>query len=177
MLISHKGHTDTIQVYSVTVMTHVKALQAGHSSQGTSEPITPAISTAPASSSAPAGLSAQRPPSLREYPDPSSRTPESTQLGSHWLSPGYSGTYDHTSTQKGRVSPKLEGGCHSSSDLPETSASPTWVSAAVTGMFHTPQTVTMRTRRTLPDSAGLPPGLSSTNMCPYNKTHSSLRKG
>ena len=43
MLIPHKGHTDTIQVYSVTVMTHVKALQAGHSSQGTSEPITPAI--------------------------------------------------------------------------------------------------------------------------------------
>ena len=42
MLIHHKGHTDTIQVYSVTVMTHVKALQAGHSSQGTSEPITPA---------------------------------------------------------------------------------------------------------------------------------------
>ena len=41
MLITHKGHTDTIQVYSVTVMTHVKALQAGHSSQGTSEPITP----------------------------------------------------------------------------------------------------------------------------------------
>ena len=41
MLISHKGHTDTIHVYSVTVMTHVKALQAGHSSQGTSEPITP----------------------------------------------------------------------------------------------------------------------------------------
>ena len=43
MLIFHKGHTDTIQVYSVTVMTHVKALQARHSSQGTSEPITPAI--------------------------------------------------------------------------------------------------------------------------------------
>ena len=41
MLIPHKGHIDTIQVYSVTVMTHVKALQAGHSSQGTSEPITP----------------------------------------------------------------------------------------------------------------------------------------
>ena len=41
MLIFHKGHTDTIQVYSVTVMTHAKALQAGHSSQGTSEPITP----------------------------------------------------------------------------------------------------------------------------------------
>ena len=30
-----------MQVYSVTVMTHFKALQAGHSSQGTSEPITP----------------------------------------------------------------------------------------------------------------------------------------
>ena len=41
MLIPHKGHTDTVQVYSVTVMTYVKALQAGHSSQGTSEPITP----------------------------------------------------------------------------------------------------------------------------------------
>ena len=43
MLIPHKGHTDTIQVYSVTVMTHVKALHAGHSSQGTSEPITPVL--------------------------------------------------------------------------------------------------------------------------------------
>ena len=40
MLISHKGHTDSKQVYSVTVMTHVKALQARHSSQGISEPIT-----------------------------------------------------------------------------------------------------------------------------------------
>ena len=47
MLISHKGHTDTIQVYSVTVMTHVKTLQAGHSSQGTSEPITPTVHTVP----------------------------------------------------------------------------------------------------------------------------------
>ena len=44
MLIPHRGHADTIQVYSVTVMTHVTALQAGHSSQGTSEPITPAMS-------------------------------------------------------------------------------------------------------------------------------------
>ena len=43
MLIPQKGHTDIIQVYSVTVMTHVKALQAGHSSQGTSEPITPEL--------------------------------------------------------------------------------------------------------------------------------------
>ena len=43
MLIPNKGHTDTIQVYSVTVMTHVKKMQGGHSSQGTSEPITPAL--------------------------------------------------------------------------------------------------------------------------------------
>ena len=43
MLISHKGNNNTIQVYSVTVMTHVKALQAGKSSQGTSEPITPVL--------------------------------------------------------------------------------------------------------------------------------------
>ena len=49
MLIFHKGHTDTRQVYSVTVMTHVKALQAGHSSQGTSEPITP-VHTPPSES-------------------------------------------------------------------------------------------------------------------------------
>ena len=33
MLISQKGHNHTIQVYSVTVITHVKALQAGQSSQ------------------------------------------------------------------------------------------------------------------------------------------------
>ena len=43
MLISRKGHTDTIQVYSVTVMTHAKASQAGHSSRGTSELITPVL--------------------------------------------------------------------------------------------------------------------------------------
>ena len=43
MLIVHKGHNNTIQVYSVTVMTNAKALQAGQSSQGTSEPITPAF--------------------------------------------------------------------------------------------------------------------------------------
>ena len=56
------------------------------------------------------------------------------------------------------------------SDLPETSVSPTRVSAVVTGMFHMLRTVTIRHRRTLPDSAGLPPGLYSSNMCPSNKT-------
>ena len=30
-----------MQVYSVTVMTHVIALEAGQSSKGTSEPVTP----------------------------------------------------------------------------------------------------------------------------------------
>ena len=38
-----------MQVYSVTVMTHVKALQPGQSSQGTSEPITPALYVSDAS--------------------------------------------------------------------------------------------------------------------------------
>ena len=33
ILISHKGNNNTIHIYSVTVMTHVKALQAGQSSQ------------------------------------------------------------------------------------------------------------------------------------------------
>ena len=42
MQISHKDHNNTIQVYSVTVMTHVKALEAGQSSQGISEPFSPA---------------------------------------------------------------------------------------------------------------------------------------
>ena len=41
MQMSHKDHNNTKQVYSVTVMTHVKALKAGQSSQWTSEPITP----------------------------------------------------------------------------------------------------------------------------------------
>ena len=42
MLIAHEDHTNTIQVDSLMVMTHVIALEAGQSSQGTSEPITPA---------------------------------------------------------------------------------------------------------------------------------------
>ena len=41
----------------------------------------------------------------------------------------------YTSTQKGRVSPNWRGAVTPPSDLPETSASPTRVSAAVTGMF------------------------------------------
>ena len=41
MLIANKDHNNIIQVYSVTIMTHVMALDAGQSSQGTFEPITP----------------------------------------------------------------------------------------------------------------------------------------
>ena len=37
------GHNNTKQVYSETLMTHVMAMAAGQSSQGTSEPITPGI--------------------------------------------------------------------------------------------------------------------------------------
>ena len=33
ILISHKGNNNTIHIYSMTVMTHVKSLQAGQSSQ------------------------------------------------------------------------------------------------------------------------------------------------
>ena len=117
------------------------------------------------------------PPSVRESPDPTSRTPESSQHGSHWLSPGYSRTYDHTSIQKGRVSPNSRGVVTPPSDLAETSASPTRVSAAVTEMFHTLQSVTIRPRRTLPDSAGLPPGLSSTTMGPFRQDPLLTRKG
>ena len=40
MLISYKGHNNTIQVYSMTVMTHVRALEAGQSIQEISELIT-----------------------------------------------------------------------------------------------------------------------------------------
>ena len=44
MLIAHdEDHNNTIQVYSVTVMTHVIALEAGQSSLGTFEPITPVM--------------------------------------------------------------------------------------------------------------------------------------
>ena len=43
MLISHRAHNNTIHVYSVTVMTHVIALEDGQSSQGISEPITPVM--------------------------------------------------------------------------------------------------------------------------------------
>ena len=41
MLIAHKDIRNTIQVYLVTAMTHVIALEAGQSSQGAPKPFTP----------------------------------------------------------------------------------------------------------------------------------------
>ena len=114
---------------------------------------------------------AETPVSPWESPDPTSRTPESTH-GSHcphWPSPGYPRMDVHTSTQKGRVSPYSREVVIPPSDLPETSASPTRVSAAVTGMFHTLQSITMWPRQTLPGSVGLPPGLSYTQIGPFHQ--------
>ena len=54
---------------------------------------------------------------------------------------------------------------------PESSESPTWASAAVTGTFHTLPTVFLRLRRTLPDSVDLPPGLYVSIMDPSHKSH------
>ena len=54
MLIAHNDHNNTIQVYSVTVMTHVIALEARQSSQGTFEPITPATQMCGAETETPA---------------------------------------------------------------------------------------------------------------------------
>ena len=41
MFSAHKDNRNTIQVYLVTAMTHVIALEAGQSSQGALKPITP----------------------------------------------------------------------------------------------------------------------------------------
>ena len=115
---------------------------------------TEAIATAPAIPSAPAGLSAQKPPVSLGIPR--LRNPPSTvPTGFPWL---FLYVIPHVYPERA--------GIHK---LPETSASPTRVSAAVTGMFHTLQSDTMGPRRTLPDSPPLQWILSV-------KTHSSLGK-
>ena len=101
---------------------------------------------------------------LRESPDLSSQTPGNTQHGSHWLSPGYPRTYGLTSTQKGRVSPKLEGGCHSSL------GSSGDISISHSGVSHGYQNVphaSLSHYNASPDSSGLcrPP---SWNLLQYN---------
>ena len=57
--------------------------------------------------------------------------------------------------------PRTRGTVTPPSDLPETSASPTGASVAVTGRFHYSQITATRPRRTLPDSVGFPTGLPS----------------
>ena len=120
-------------------------------------------SSAPASSSAPAGFFAQRPPTR----PPGLWNPLGTvPMGYPWLFPNV-----RLLVYPDRAGiPKLDGGCHSSLGSSGDISIPPQVSAAVTGMFHTFRTVTMRPRRTLPYCAGLPPGLYSSNTCPSNKT-------
>ena len=86
---------------------------------------------APAGLSAQPELSAQRPrlfgnPQI--HPPGLWNPPRSTPTGF----PSYTQASFSTSTQKGRVSPTKRGVVTPLPDLPETSASPTWVSAAVT---------------------------------------------
>ena len=82
------------------------------------------ISSSPASSSTPAGLSAQRPPSLRESPGPSSRTLKPTQHNSHrfpWL---YPNVCTHVYPERAGI-PKLD------PDFPRHHTRPPPVKAAV----------------------------------------------
>ena len=85
------------------------------------------------------------------------KPPRSTPRGF----PSYTQTALSTSTQKGWVSPTKRRVVTPLPDLPETSASPTWVSAAVTCMFHKSTNSSLRPRRTLPDSLPDSPQLIS----------------
>ena len=64
-----------------------------------------------------------------------------------------------------------EGANTPSYNRPETSASPTWASAAVTGTFHALPSVDLTICRTIPDSANLPPELYSSAICSSGQTH------
>ena len=52
---------------------------------------------------------------------------------------------------------------------PETSVSPTWASAVVTGTFSNCHNVFLSLRQTLPDSADLPTGHYDSNMDPFQQ--------
>ena len=109
------------------------------------------ISSAPASSSTPAGLSAQRPPSLRESPDPSSRTLEPTQHDSHGFPWQYPNVRTHVYPERAGI-PRLERSCHSSlGSSGDISISHSGVSC---GHWNVPQT-SKRHTTTSPDSSGL----------------------
>ena len=117
-------------------------------------------------------LSTLGPPPLRESPDPSSRTLGPTQLVSHgfpWVHPNVR-MYEYP--ERAGI-PILNGVITPHSDLPETSASPTRVSAAVTGMFHKRP---KRHSTPSPHSSGLFPGLYATNLRPSDNNHSSPRR-
>ena len=83
-------------------------------------------------------------------PDPTSRTPESTRHGSYW--PWWPSPVTTRLPRKGGYPRTREGRVSPPSDLPETSASPTRVSAAVTGMF---QIHSANRYMSTPDSSGL----------------------
>ena len=55
----------------------------------------------------------RRAPVCLGKPDPTSRTPESSQHGSHWLSADFLNVIPHVYQKRAGI-PKLEGGCHSS---------------------------------------------------------------
>ena len=139
----------------------------------------PAILPAPVSSSAPAGLSAhlrgnrtsQHPWGFGRPPNCPLRLRENPLHDPLWSSPAISEQIASLIPQRAGIPNYKEGVITPSPGRPETSASPTWASAAVTGTFHTFRTVYLRLRRTLPDSPDLPPGLYSSTMDPSYKTH------
>ena len=108
---------------------------------------------------------------LREPPELPSQALRNPLHNPLWSSPCYIRAHGLSTTLKGRVSPITRKGLSLLPRRPETSASPTWVSAVVTGTFHTLITVYLGLRLTLPDSAELPPGLYSSTMYPSCKTH------
>ena len=134
------------------------------------------ISSAPASSSAPAGLSAQGSPSLRESPDPSARTLEPTEHGSHWLPLAIPERLITRLPRKGGYPQTRRGlsllprilrrhqhpplGCQARS--PECSTHFGQSLYELAGLFRTPR--------------ASQPGLYSSNICPSSNTHSSLGK-
>ena len=132
----------------------------------------PAISSAPASSSAPAGLSAHKPPSAWESPDLTSRTPESSQHGSHWLPLAIPIRNTTRLPRKGGY-PRTRGGL---SLLPRIFRRHQHLPLGC--QPRSPECPT-HFNQTLWDLAGLcrlPPGLSSTTMDPFRQDPLLARK-
>ena len=113
---------------------------------------------------------------LREPPKLPSQAPGNPLHDPSGLPPLYPSTWPLNYLERAGIPNYKEGVITPSQGRPETSASPTWASAAVTGMFHTLLTVYLRLRRTLPDSANLPLRLYSATMDPSYKIHSLSRQ-